>query len=310
MTADRPDLICFSHLRWDFVLQRPQHLMGRFAEGRRVIFWEEAIQTDHHLPYLEFHAFAGTTVQSVRPRVPNRWSAQEQERALSALLDQMLGLTGIERPVLWFYTPMMWPIARHVDAAAVVYDCMDELSAFRFAPPELVAREAELMAAADVVFTGGWSIWEAKRARHDNIHAFPSSVDAAHFAKARGALAQPPEQANLPRPRLGYYGVIDERLDLALIAAVAAARPDWQIVMVGPVAKIAPEDLPRAPNIHWMGQRDYAAARVAVGLGRGADAFRDQRRDALHQSDQDARIPGRRQACRLDPRPRRGAALR
>ena len=146
---------------------------------------------------------------------------------------------------------------RGIDAAAVVYDCMDELSAFRFAPPELVAREAELMEAADVVFTGGWSIWEAKRARHDNIHAFPSSVDAAHFAQARGALADPPEQARLPRPRLGYYGVIDERLDLGLIAAVAAARPDWQIVMVGPVAKIAPEDLPKAPNLHWLGQKSY-----------------------------------------------------
>lgn len=257
--AGEPPLICFSHLRWDFVLQRPQHLIGRFADTRRVIFWEEAIPTGHHLPYLEFHAFADTTVQSVRPRVPDRWSPEEQQRALSALLDQMLGLTGIEKPVLWFYTPMMWPIARHVEAAAVVYDCMDELSAFRFAPPELVAREAELMEAADVVFTGGWSIWEAKRARHDNIHAFPSSVDAAHFAQARGALADPPEQARLPRPRLGYYGVIDERLDLGLIAAVAAARPDWQIVMVGPVVKIASEDLPRAPNLHWMGQRDYVA---------------------------------------------------
>lgn len=251
-------LICFSHLRWDFVLQRPQHLMSRFAEGWRVLFWEEAIPTDHHLPYLEFHAFEGTSVQSIRPRVPARWSRQDQDRALSGLLDQMLGLTGIRRPVLWFYTPMMWPIAAHVDAAAVVYDCMDELSAFRFAPPELVANETALLAAADAVFTGGWSIWEAKRTRHDNIHAFPSSVDAAHFAAARGALAPPPEQAALPPgPRLGYYGVIDERLDLGLIAALAAAHPDWQIVMVGPVAKIGEHELPRAPNIHWMGQRSY-----------------------------------------------------
>ena len=255
--AVRPALICFSHLRWDFVLQRPQHLMSRLAADYRLFFWEEAIPTDHHLPYLEFHAFEGTTVQAIRPRVPARWSPEDQARALSDLLDQMMGLAGIHRPVLWFYTPMMWPIAAHVDAAAVVYDCMDELSAFRFAPPELTENEAALMAAADVVFTGGHSIYEAKADRHGNIHPFPSSVDTTHFARARAGLPEPGDQAGLPRPRLGYYGVIDERLDLGLIDALARAHPEWSIVMVGPLAKIAPEDLPRAPNIHWLGQRAY-----------------------------------------------------
>lgn len=251
-------LICFSHLRWDFVLQRPQHLMSRFARHRRVLYWEEPIPTEHHLPYLEFHGFEGTTVQAIRPRLPDRWSREDQQAALPRLYDQMLALTGIHRPVLWFYTPMMWPVARHADAAAVIYDCMDELSHFRFAPPEMAEREAELMAAADVVFTGGWSIWEAKRHRHDNMHAFPSSVDAAHFAAARDGLPEPGDQAGIPGPRLGYYGVIDERLDLDLVWALALARPDWSIVMVGPLAKISPDDLPRAPNLHWLGQRHYA----------------------------------------------------
>ena len=251
-------IICFSHLRWDFVLQRPQHLMARFSATRPVWFWEEAIPTDHHLAYLEFHAFAGTTVQAIRPRIPHRLSPAEAERALAGLLDQMIALTRIERPVLWFYTPQMWPFARHVAAGAVVYDCMDELSGFRFAPPELRANEEALMAAADVVFTGGHSLYEAKRHRHDNIHPFPSSVDLAHFARARRGLAEPADQAGLPHPRLGFYGVIDERLDLDLLAGLAAARPDWQIVLLGPVVKISPEDLPRAPNLHWLGQKDYA----------------------------------------------------
>ena len=251
-------LICFSHLRWDFVLQRPQHLIGRFAADRRVIFWEETIPVDHHLPYLEFHAFPGTTVQAVRPRVPRAFSPEEADRALAALLDQMLALTGIANPVLWFYTPQMWPIARHVQASAVVYDCMDELSAFRFAPESLRRNEADLLAAADVVFTGGHSLYEAKRVQHDNIHPFPSSVDARHFAQARAAQADSADQAAIPHPRFGYYGVIDERLDLDLIRDMAAAHPDWQIVMLGPVAKIADADLPRAANIHWLGQKQYA----------------------------------------------------
>ena len=258
-TAPLPALICLSHLRWDFVLQRPQHLIGRFAQTRPVMFWEEAIPTAHHLPYLEFHAFAGTTVQSIRPRLPDRWSGPEQEAALPGLFDQMLGLTGIRKPVLWFYTPMMWPIARHVDAAAVVYDCMDDLSAFRFAPPDLQAREAALMTVADVVFTGGQSLWEARKQLHDNIHAFPSSVDVAHFDQARATqpLVLAGEGAAVP-VRLGYYGVIDERLDLDLVAALALARPEWMIDMVGPLAKLSQDDLPRAPNLNWLGPRDYA----------------------------------------------------
>lgn len=253
----KPALICLSHLRWDFVTQRPQHLMQRFARSHRVLFWEEAIPANHHLPYLEFHAFDGTSVEAIRPRVPDRWSPDEQNAALARLFDQMLRLTGIAKPVLWLYTPMMWPVVQHVEASAVVFDCMDELSAFDFAPPALLRHEAALMGAADMVTTGGWSLWEAKRGRHTNIHAFPSSVDKAHFGAARARLPQPEDQAGLPGPRLGFYGVIDERLDLDLIAALAAARPDWSIVMLGPVVKIDPARLPQAPNLHWLGSKRY-----------------------------------------------------
>ena len=179
--AVRPALICFSHLRWDFVWQRPQHLMSRFADSHRLFFWEEAIPTDHHLPYLEFHAFAGTSVQSVRPRVPARWSPEDQARALSGLLDQMMGLTGIHRPILWFYTPMMWPIAAHVDAAAVVYDCMDELSAFRFAAPDLVRNEAALMAAR-------------RNARVVEMQDFEKAKDKIFMGPERKSMVMPEEE--------------------------------------------------------------------------------------------------------------------
>ena len=257
-TATASPLICFSHLRWDFVLQRPQHLMQRFTRNRRVFFWEEHIPTDHHLPYLEFHAFDDTEVVAVRPRVPRAWQGERLDSALSRLLDQLLLLHQANRPVLWFYTPIMYPIAQHIDAAAVVYDCMDELSAFRFAPPELRDREALLMRHADVVFTGGYSIYEAKRDQHGNIHPFPSSVDVAHFGAARTSAAVRTDHANVTAPVLGYYGVIDERIDLDLVATLAAARPDWSIEMVGPVVKIDPAALPRAKNIHYLGRKDYA----------------------------------------------------
>jgi UDP-galactopyranose mutase len=249
-------LICFSHLRWDFVTQRPQHLMRRFAATRRVFFWEEHIPCDHPLPYLEHHPFDDGVV-ALRPRLPHWWSREEVEAGLARLLDLLVATAVPQPPLLWFYTPMMYGFARHVAAEAVVYDCMDELSAFRFADPALVAREGELLARADVVFTGGYSLWEAKRDRHPNCRPFPSAVDAAHFARARAGLAEPADQAPLSRPRLGFYGVIDERIDLPLIDAVAAARPDWSLVMIGPVAKIDPAELPRRANIHWLGQRGY-----------------------------------------------------
>lgn len=255
------DLVCFSHLRWDFVRQRPQHLMERFAARRRVFFVEEAIPTAHHLPYLEFHAFPGTTVTAVRPRLPDRFDPAEAAAALSGLMGRMGALVGLRAPVLWFYSPMFWPSAQPLvaEAAAVVHDCMDELAAFDFAPPGLREAEAALLRAADLVLTGGQAIFEAKRPLHDNVHAFPSSVDQAHFRQARAPLAAPADQAAIPAPRLGYVGVIDERLDLDLLAAAAKARPDWSFVMIGPVVKVDPARLPRAANIHWLGPRDYDA---------------------------------------------------
>ena len=201
-------------------MQRPQHLMQRFARSRRVYFFEEWIPTDHHLPYLEFHRFADTEVVAVRPRVPHDWHGSRLEAALSALLDELLWVTRSTRPILWFYTPMMYALAAHVDAAAVVYDCMDVLANFRFAPAELTAREAELMKRADLVFTGGHSIYEESGGTRD-VYAFPSSVDVEHFAAARRLEAR----RRRARSVLGYYGVIDERLDLELLARSADRAP-------------------------------------------------------------------------------------
>ena len=193
----------------------------------RCFFFEEQIPTDHHLAYLEIHPFEGTTVRSVRPRIPHWWSDAERETALGKLLDELLALNDAIRPILWFYTPVMYSFARHVDASAIVYDCMDELANFKFAPPRLKETEAALIARADVVFTGGHSLYEAKAHLHDNIHPFPSSVDVSHFRTARNESVEPSDQKEIPGLKLGYYGVIDERLDLVLLAAVAkgAAEP-------------------------------------------------------------------------------------
>ena len=251
-------LICFSHLRWDFVYQRPQHLMERFAINRQVFFFEEMIRTDHHAGYLELHAFKGSEVKCVRPRIPHSFSDRQTKDALEELVGELIHMSGGRTPTFWFYTPMMYDFTSAIDAELVIYDCMDELANFLGAPARLHALEAELMRRSDVVFTGGYSLFEAKRLLHDNIHPFPSGVDIEHFRIARNGRSAPLNSTTINPPKLGYYGVIDERMDLALVAATAAARPEWSIVLIGPVVKISQGDLPRAPNIHYTGQVPYA----------------------------------------------------
>ncbi|MBJ6986078.1 UDP-galactopyranose mutase [Devosia sp. MC521] len=231
--------------------------MSRFGRDRQVFIFEEYIPTDHHLAYLEYHPFDGTDIVSIRPRIPHWWDEAQREAGLTHLLRTMLRLNEIMRPVLWFYSPMMFGFARDVEASAVVYDCMDELANFRFAPPRLRDLEAQLLERADVVFTGGQSLYAAKRQLHDNIHSLPSSVDVAHFASARGGMPPSSDLATPSGPKIGFYGVIDERIDLSLLDDVAAQRPEWSLVLVGPVAKLRPEELPQRPNLHFIGQRSY-----------------------------------------------------
>lgn len=249
------DLLCLSHLRWGFVWQRPQHLLSRFARHRRVYFFEEAAYHDGP-PRLEIHRSAESGVIVAVPHIPHS-EAHATESHLRQMLDDLLAAERSTRFVLWYYTPMALPFSAHLQPLAVAYDCMDELSAFKNAPPELRGLEQNLFRRADVVFTGGQSIYESKKAQHANVHAFPSSVDVPHFAQARTITEEPEDLKAIAHPRIGYCGVIDERLDIDLVAGVADARPDWHLVMVGPTAKIDPATLPRRANIHYLGGKTY-----------------------------------------------------
>lgn len=257
--AQRFDFVVFSHLRWDFVFQRPQHLLSRFARTHRVIFIEEPIR-DEGPSRWEFRE-SGDNIVVCRPHtsVESPGFCAEQLDAIDRMMNDLIGQLNVESYVAWFYTPMALPLAGRLQPKAVIYDCMDELSAFLGAPPELMERERELLKLADLVFTGGPSLYRAKQHRHPNVHCFPSSVDAEHYAQARpGMNHEAKDQTHLPKPRVGYFGVIDERIDYDLIRHVATARPEWQIVMVGPVVKVDPALLPKLPNIHYFGQRTYA----------------------------------------------------
>ena len=245
-------LLCFSHLRWDFVYQRPQHLMERAAQTHRVFYVEEPV----HAPGLA-HLRMRQVPSGVTVITPVMEQHADPIREQRTLIDGLLRVLRPGRVIQWFYTPMAMRFATDLPAGLVIYDCMDELSAFRFAPPELGDLERRLLEKADLVFTGGLSLYAAKTGMHPDVHCFPSSVDVDHFAQARGAVPDPGDQSALPRPRIGYFGVIDERMDLALVAQAAADLPDVQFVMLGPVVKVNPADLPVARNLHWLGRKEY-----------------------------------------------------
>lgn len=251
-----PALVVLSHLRWDFVWQRPQHLMTQAARSRPVLFVQTPRFIQRGRPSMAVQASDGVLV--CEPQIPAGHSPRLSQQMTAEVLADLVDDLGLDVYDLWVYTPMELPVADLLRPRLVIYDCMDELSQFRFAPPELRQRERDLLSRADVVFTGGHRLYEAKREVHHNAHPFPSSVDKAHFIAARRSRLDPADQRRLARPRLGYVGVVDERLDYVLLDAVARRRPGWQFVIVGPVVKVDERELPRRPNIHYLGGKEYA----------------------------------------------------
>lgn len=260
------DLICISHLRWDFVWQRPQHILSRLAKHYRVFFVEEPIaKTDISAPQLNVAQGRGsnpvTVIQLLWPAREARWIGHgdpETQSAYEQLLADYFAAQGSKERIVWLYTPMASPFVAVLKPDLLVYDVMDELSAFKGAPAALRDQDRTMLRTADVVFTGGVSMYRARLDKANNIHLFPSGVEIEHFAQAKNpGITRPADIANLQGPMIGYFGVIDERMDMPVLKALSEAHPEWQIVMLGPVVKIDPSELPQAPNLHFLGMKDY-----------------------------------------------------
>lgn len=254
--CETSDLLVFSHLRWDFVFQRPQHLLSRFAKHRRVYYFEEPVFGMTEIPRLHLRE-SSEKVHIVVPYLPSTIEVDQVEDALRDLVDELIYEEAISELTKWYYTPMALSFSQHLPARAVIFDCMDELSLFKGASKKLIEMERKLLEIADLVFTGGQSLYEAKKSSHHNIHPFPSSIEYEHFSQGRLKLIEPDDQARIPHPRIGFYGVIDERFDTELLRGMAELRPDFQFIIIGPTAKIDPSILPRKENIHYLDKKDY-----------------------------------------------------
>lgn len=249
------DLVCFSHLRWNFVFQRPQHLLSRFAGKQRVFYIEEPIFEDFAHDHLE-ESISPEGVKVITPHMKHGYQEEEIHAIQRSLIDTLFSKYKINSFMFWYYTPMALSFTSHLEPDLIIYDCMDELSMFKNAPATLLESEERLFKKADLVFTGGQSLYNYKKDKHYNIHPFPSSIDKQHFSSGIGK-TEPADQAAIAGIRIGFFGVIDERLDIELLGKIAEMRPEWQIIMIGPVVKIDPEHLPKHPNIHYLGPKSY-----------------------------------------------------
>ncbi|HZH98697.1 MAG TPA: glycosyltransferase [Fimbriimonadaceae bacterium] len=256
--------VVLSHLRWSFVWQRPQQFLSRFAKDHPILFIEEPEYTlsEGEAPTVSVEP-TENNITVARMKFP---AGTPRDKSFDLKMIQMtedliatVNENGeFDKPLLWFYSPMESPWALQLDCRGVVYDCMDELSQFRFAPQALVDNEALLLSKADIVFTGGYELAAKKAKQHNNVHTFGCGVEYDHFSKAQLDETEIPEDVrDLKKPVVGWFGVVDERVDYDLIREAAEKRPDWSFVLVGPVVKVDEQMLPKAPNIHWLGQRDY-----------------------------------------------------
>ncbi|MGY3052587.1 glycosyltransferase involved in cell wall biosynthesis [Pedobacter sp. UYEF25] len=250
------NLVCFSHLRWNFVYQRPQHLITRLSEHFNTFYIEEPIFDAGDYPFHSFTEISSTLYVMVPHLNPNLSTKQHADQ-LKSMLKNIIKVDNGEEFVFWYYTPMALEFTDSFSPALIVYDCMDELSAFKFAPASLKSNEKKLMDRADLVFTGGNTLYEEKKKYHSAIYPFPSSIDKNHFNRARSLTESPEDQAAIKGIKVGFFGVIDERFDIELVKLMAELRPEWQFILIGPIVKIDPNSLPKLSNIHYLGQRTY-----------------------------------------------------
>jgi len=243
------DIAVFCHLRWQFVYQRPQHLISRMAKSMKVLFIEEPIAFEADQENTANLIMVNDNLHILQPRVQ---SIEDIAHILPQYIKNKNVKTG------WFYSASFSPLLGAFEFETIAYDCMDELTLFKGAPEHLIDQEKYLLANADIVFTGGKSLYESKKQNHSNVYCFPSSVDEAHFAQSLNGIEIPADIANLQSPIVGYFGVIDERIDLKLLHETALKLPKVSFVMIGPLAKIDQTDLPKEENIHYLGMRSYS----------------------------------------------------
>ena len=249
------DIVCFSHIRWDLNYQRPQHLLSRFAKSNQLFFIEEPLYDALEHQTLQVNS-KDDNIWIIVPHLLIGSGGKEAIDAQKELLDKFFFEYKLEDYIFWYYTPLALSFSTHYSPLLIIYDCVNNWSA-SIVRDNLKLFEAKLFDDSDIIFTGGNSLFEANKNKYANIYSFPGSIDKAHFASARVILEEGEDQKSIPHPILGYFGTIDERFDLELVRKIAALRPLWQLVLIGPVLNIDKDSFPIMENIHFLGSKAY-----------------------------------------------------
>ena len=236
------DIIIFSHLRWDFVLQRPQHIASRLAHHMKILFVEEPIPYNKEEEGTARLRQVNEHITVMQPRV-------QEIKDIEQLLKFMVRQKTV--PIGWFYSSDFSPLLRSLHFRKIVYDCMSDHE------PRPDADEPAMLAEADIVFTDSKALFESRIRVHPNVHCFPSSVEHGHFRKALKNIAVPGDIAELKKPVVGYCGVIDGRLDMDLLDKVAEQSPETTFVLIGPLVNMPESKLPKRSNVHYLGMKPY-----------------------------------------------------
>jgi glycosyltransferase involved in cell wall biosynthesis len=187
-----------------------------------------------------------------------------------ATLRWLMWRERIRRPIAWFMVPHLSSVVGRLGERLSVYYCIDDYSALPDVNEEAVrAMDEELTRKADLVFVASDTLLDQKSALNPNTHVSPHGVDYDHFACAQDdRLPVPADAAGMARPVVGFFGLIERWIDLDLVDFLAERRPTWTFLMIGRVA-VPDEELPRRPNIHFLGKRPYAEL---PAYGRAFDA--------------------------------------
>lgn len=260
------DVVCFPIIAWSFRFQRPQHLMRELGRREHRVFWvdpdavKDGVGEGLGAP-LETHLFP-VRIAGPRPRDPFRDTLEPED--VDSLLPRLAALErdqGLVAPVAVVQLPFWAPLAARAAEELgwrIVYDCMDDHSAFSTNDAAMVENEDRLLRESDLVVTTSARLHERARGHAKRIVSIPNACDPQHFSPRSSAPARPAALQGIPSPIIGYVGAISEWFDFDLLRHAVRTRPDWSFVLVGSTwGADEHDDLAAAPNVHFLGEQPY-----------------------------------------------------
>lgn len=279
MRLENQSIICFASDSWGSIWRNRHQIMSRLAQTNRVLYVEpQTLPINKALLNLRRFSWKNQQVSHIANQLwvyrhpdwgfNSRWRIFDQlglKFRISAIRHTLQKLQ-MSSPILWVVDPHQCNMIGHFEEILVCYHIVDNYTAapWRSAQQRAVIEAAEqfMLSAAGLVIVTSPALFEAKKAHNHNVHLVRNGVDYPYFARAiNNAKPPPPDIAAIPSPVIGYVGAVNNKLDYELLTVIARARPDWSLVLVGPISNQANARLEQfvrnhSANVYLLGQRD------------------------------------------------------